>query len=159
MEVIEVDQLEDTNNERLSWAMPHSGLKPKNEIDPKAEDDSCFYFVIFSSLLAFLALAEFWRIRHFFFTFSTLMVFWHYLPFWNFLYFPFFLFFLFYILVCLPFFLFFFHFLCFGIFGIFYIIDIFFQHFETVKVCENESKVVKGLQKGVKHSLKEVFGG
>ena len=31
MEVIEVDQLEDTNNERLSWAMPHSGLKPKLE--------------------------------------------------------------------------------------------------------------------------------
>ena len=28
MEVIEVDQLEDTNNERLRWAMPHSGLKP-----------------------------------------------------------------------------------------------------------------------------------
>ena len=27
MEVIEVDQLGDTNNERLSWAMPHSGLK------------------------------------------------------------------------------------------------------------------------------------
>ena len=33
MEVIEVDQLEDTNNERLSLAMPHSGLKPKNEND------------------------------------------------------------------------------------------------------------------------------
>ena len=31
MEVIEVDQLEDTNNERLIWAMPHSGLKPKLE--------------------------------------------------------------------------------------------------------------------------------
>ena len=39
MEVIEVDQLEDTNNERLRWAMPHSGLKPKNEKDPKEEDD------------------------------------------------------------------------------------------------------------------------
>ena len=39
MEVIEVDQLEDTNNERLSWAMPHSGLKPKNEKDPEEEDD------------------------------------------------------------------------------------------------------------------------
>ena len=38
MEVIEVDQLEDTNNERLSWAMPHSGLKPKNENDSKEED-------------------------------------------------------------------------------------------------------------------------
>ena len=38
-EVIEVDQLEDTNNERLSWAMPHSGLKPKNKNDPKEEDD------------------------------------------------------------------------------------------------------------------------
>ena len=32
-EVIEVDQIEDTYNERLSWAMPHSGLKPKNEND------------------------------------------------------------------------------------------------------------------------------
>ena len=32
MEVIEVDQLEGTNNERLSSAIPHSGLKPKNEI-------------------------------------------------------------------------------------------------------------------------------
>ena len=31
MEVIEVDQLEDTNNKRLSWAMPHSGIKPKLE--------------------------------------------------------------------------------------------------------------------------------
>ena len=39
MEVIEVDQLEDTNNERLRRAMPHSGLKPKNENDPKEEDD------------------------------------------------------------------------------------------------------------------------
>ena len=39
MEVIEVDQLEDTNNERLSLAMPHSGLKPKNKNDPKEEDD------------------------------------------------------------------------------------------------------------------------
>ena len=39
MEVIEVDQLEDTNNERLSWAMPHSGLIPENEIDSKEEDD------------------------------------------------------------------------------------------------------------------------
>ena len=39
MEVIEVDQLKDTNNERLRWAMPHSGLKPKNEKDPKEEDD------------------------------------------------------------------------------------------------------------------------
>ena len=29
MEVIEVDQLEDTNNGKLSWAMSHSGLKPK----------------------------------------------------------------------------------------------------------------------------------
>ena len=27
MEVIEVDQLEDINNERLSWAMPHSRLR------------------------------------------------------------------------------------------------------------------------------------
>ena len=33
MEVIEEDQLEDTNNERLRWAMPHSGLKPQNEND------------------------------------------------------------------------------------------------------------------------------
>ena len=39
MELILVDQLEDTNNERLSLAMPHSGLKPKNENDPKEEDD------------------------------------------------------------------------------------------------------------------------
>ena len=39
MEVIEVDQIEDTYNERLSWAMPHSGLKPKNENDPKVEYD------------------------------------------------------------------------------------------------------------------------
>ena len=39
MEVIEVDQLEDTNKERLSWAMPLSGLKAKNENDPKEEDD------------------------------------------------------------------------------------------------------------------------
>ena len=38
MEVIEVDQLEDTNNERLRRAMPHSGLKPKDN-DPKEEDD------------------------------------------------------------------------------------------------------------------------
>ena len=34
-----VYQHEDTNNERLSLAMPHSGLKPKNENDPKEEDD------------------------------------------------------------------------------------------------------------------------
>ena len=33
MEVIEEDQLEHTNNERLSWAKPHSGQKPKNEND------------------------------------------------------------------------------------------------------------------------------
>ena len=33
MEVIEEDQLECTNNERLSWAKPHSGQKPKNEND------------------------------------------------------------------------------------------------------------------------------
>ena len=39
LEVNEVDQLEDTNNERLSRAIPHSGLKPKNENDPKEEDD------------------------------------------------------------------------------------------------------------------------
>ena len=39
MELIYVDQHEDTNNERLSLAMPHSGLKPKNENDPKEEDD------------------------------------------------------------------------------------------------------------------------
>ena len=39
MELILVDQLEDTNNERLSLAMPHSGLKPKNENEPKEEDD------------------------------------------------------------------------------------------------------------------------
>ena len=39
MEAMEVDQLEDTNNERLSLAMPHSGLKPKNENEPKEEDD------------------------------------------------------------------------------------------------------------------------
>ena len=39
MEAIEVDQLKDTNNERWSLAMPHSGLKPKNENDPKEEDD------------------------------------------------------------------------------------------------------------------------
>ena len=39
IELILVDQLEDTNNERLSLAMPHSGLKPKNENDPKEEDD------------------------------------------------------------------------------------------------------------------------
>ena len=39
MEVIEVDQLEDTNNERLSLAMSHSGLKPKYENDTKEEDD------------------------------------------------------------------------------------------------------------------------
>ena len=38
MEVIEVDQLEDTNNEKLSSAMPHLGLKPKSENDPKEED-------------------------------------------------------------------------------------------------------------------------
>ena len=38
MEVNEVDQLKHTNNERLRWAMPHSGLKPKNN-DPKEEDD------------------------------------------------------------------------------------------------------------------------
>ena len=38
MEVIEVDQLEDTNNERLRRAMPHSGLKPKDD-DPKEEDN------------------------------------------------------------------------------------------------------------------------
>ena len=31
MEVIEVDQLEDINNERLSWAMPHSGLRVENK--------------------------------------------------------------------------------------------------------------------------------
>ena len=30
-EVIEVDQLEDKNNERLSVAMPHSGLKIENK--------------------------------------------------------------------------------------------------------------------------------
>ena len=34
-----MDQLEDTNNERLSRAMPHSGLKSKNENDPKKEND------------------------------------------------------------------------------------------------------------------------
>ena len=39
MELIQVEQLEDTNNERLSLAMPHSGLKPKNENDPKEVDD------------------------------------------------------------------------------------------------------------------------
>ena len=39
MELILVDQLEDPNNERLSLAMPHSGLKPKNENDPKEEGD------------------------------------------------------------------------------------------------------------------------
>ena len=39
MEVIEVNQLEDTNKERLIWPMPHSGLKPKNENGPKEEDD------------------------------------------------------------------------------------------------------------------------
>ena len=39
MELILVDQLEDTNNERLSLAMTHSGLKPKNENDPKEEDN------------------------------------------------------------------------------------------------------------------------
>ena len=39
MQLIVADQLEDTNNERLSLAMPHSGLKPKNENDPKEEDD------------------------------------------------------------------------------------------------------------------------
>ena len=39
MEIILVDQLKDTNNERLSIAMPHSGLKPKNENEPKEEDD------------------------------------------------------------------------------------------------------------------------
>ena len=39
MEVIELDQLKDTNNKRLKWAMPHSGLKPKNENVPKEEDD------------------------------------------------------------------------------------------------------------------------
>ena len=38
MEVIEVDQLEDTNNESLLLALPHSGLKPKNN-HPKEEDD------------------------------------------------------------------------------------------------------------------------
>ena len=38
MEVIEVYQLEDTNNKRLRPAMPHSGLKPKDN-DPKEEDD------------------------------------------------------------------------------------------------------------------------
>ena len=37
MEVIEVYQLEDTNNERLRPAMPHSGLKLKYN-DPKEED-------------------------------------------------------------------------------------------------------------------------
>ena len=39
MELILVEQLKDTNNERLSLAMPHSGLKPKNENEPKEEDD------------------------------------------------------------------------------------------------------------------------
>ena len=39
MEGIEVDQLEDTNKERLRLAIPHSGLKPKNEKDPKEEDN------------------------------------------------------------------------------------------------------------------------
>ena len=39
MAVIEVDQLEDTNNEWLSWSMSLSGLKAKNENDPKEEDD------------------------------------------------------------------------------------------------------------------------
>ena len=33
MQVIKVDQLEDTNYERLTWAKLHSGLKPKNEND------------------------------------------------------------------------------------------------------------------------------
>ena len=37
MEVIAVDQLEETNNKRLSWALPHSRLKAKN--DPKEKDD------------------------------------------------------------------------------------------------------------------------
>ena len=35
MEVIEVDQLEDTNNKRLSWALPHSGPKPKRKMTQK----------------------------------------------------------------------------------------------------------------------------
>ena len=39
MELILVDQHEDTNNKRLSLAMPHSGIKPKHENDPKEEDD------------------------------------------------------------------------------------------------------------------------
>ena len=39
MELIYVDQYEDTKNERLSLAMPHSGQKPKNENEPKEEDD------------------------------------------------------------------------------------------------------------------------
>ena len=39
MAVIKVDHLEDTNIERLSWAMPLSGLKAKNENDPKEEDN------------------------------------------------------------------------------------------------------------------------
>ena len=39
MVVIEVGQLENTYNERLSETMPLSGLKSKNENDPKEEDD------------------------------------------------------------------------------------------------------------------------
>ena len=38
-DVIEVDQHEETNNERLCWAIPHSGLKPKNNYDPREEGD------------------------------------------------------------------------------------------------------------------------
>ena len=37
MQVIKVDQLEDTNYERLTWAKLHSGLKPKNENVPKED--------------------------------------------------------------------------------------------------------------------------
>ena len=34
-----VEKLKETNNKRLSLSMPHSGQKPKNENDPKEEDD------------------------------------------------------------------------------------------------------------------------
>ena len=42
MEVIEVDQLEDTNNERLSRAMPNSGIKPKLEDTNNARTELIF---------------------------------------------------------------------------------------------------------------------
>ena len=36
---MEVDKLKETNNKKADLNIPHSGQKPKNENEPKEEDD------------------------------------------------------------------------------------------------------------------------